>query len=787
MKISGTLFLICIAFLAFSQKPATYSRVKIHLDGHPVSTLASTGIDLEHGQHATGKFFITELGDWEIGAVRDAGFNVEIQIPDVQEHYRQQLTGNRGDLECVLDRYSYDVPEYFSLGTMGGYHTLDEMKNMLDDMSITFPHLINVKQQIGPLTHEGNNVFWIKISDNPDFDEDEPDVLYTALHHAREPLSLSQMLYFMWYLLENYGTDPEVTFLVDNTELFFVPCVNPDGYEYNAITHPQGGGMWRKNMRDNDGNGIFNEQEDGVDINRNYGYQWAHDNNGSSPAEGSSVYRGPDPFSEPETRAIKMLIDEHNFQFIINYHSYGNFLLFPWGYVDANNPQEWEYEAYAEALTIENKYPTGNSYQTVGYVANGTAGDWQYSEGSAWAFTPEVGSDDEGFWPATERIIPLCKSAMHQNLALAHLPHNFAMISETSDRYIDQFHDNLDIHLKRYGTGSGSFLLEVNALSPEIDLNFDPELIALSMFESVDIEIPFTIDQSVIPGDTVFLEIRLNNGKWTREMLISKIIAEKDVVLSDQGLTLEAWEQTGSAWGVTLEEAYSEPASLADSPEGDYAENAFNVLALKETIDLTDVTHAELRYKAKWEIEDLIDYAAVQVSVDGENYISLCGNHTTSGSIFQLYKESLYDGVQEEWISETISLDAYLGTELDLRFILVSDGFFNMDGIYLDDIEIILYDQETTTTHVIEPGDFRISSYPNPASDIITFKVENEFLNNRKGQLTISNSLGQKVKSIEVTGGVRHSLDVSNFSPGWYSAMLVSGGQFAGIYRFLVQ
>lgn len=786
MKISGTLLLICFAFLAFSQKSATYSRVKIHLDGNPLLALASTGIDMEHGQLAEGKFFITELGDWEIETVRDAGFNVEIQIPDVQEHYRQQLTGNRGDLECLLERFSYDVPEYFSLGTMGGYHTLDEMKNALDDMSIMFPHLINVKQQVGPLTHEGNKVFWIKISDNPDFDEDEPEVLYTALHHAREPLSLSQMLYFMWYLLEKYGTDPEVTFLVDNTELFFVPCVNPDGYEYNAITNPEGGGMWRKNLRDNDGDGTFNEQEDGVDINRNYGYQWAHDNNGSSPAEGSSVYRGPEPFSEPETQAIKTLIDEHNFQFIINYHSYGNFLLFPWGYVNADNPQEWEYDSYAEALTFENSYTAGNSYQTVGYVANGTAGDWQYSEGSAWAFTPEVGSVDEGFWPATERIIPLCKSAMHQNLALAHLPHNYAMIAETSDRFIDQLHDNLDIRLKRYGMGNGSFLLEVNAVSPEINLSFDPELIALSMFESIDIEIPFSIDPSIIPGDTVFLEIRLNNGKWTRELLISKIIAEKDVVLSDQGLTLEAWEPS-TEWGVTLEEAYSEPASLADSPEGDYAENTFNVLALKEKIDLTDATHAELRYKAKWEIEDLIDYAAVQVSVDGENYVSLCGKHTISGSIFQLYTEPLYDGVQEEWISETISLDAYLGMELDLRFILVSDGFFNMDGIFLDDIEIILYDQEATSTQVIEPSDFRISSFPNPASDMITFQVESEFLSSHKAQLTISNSLGQKVKSLEVSGGIRQTIDVSGFAPGWYSAMLVSEGQFAGAYRFLVQ
>src|SRR5690606_2209606 len=115
------------------------------------------------------------------------------------------------------------------------------------------------------------------ISDQPDVDQDEPEVLYDALHHAREPASLSQLIFYMWYLLENYGTNDEVTYLVDSTEMYFVPCVNPDGYVYNWNNHPTGGGMWRKNRRVN-GNGTF-----GVDLNRNYGHEWGYNNTGSSP------------------------------------------------------------------------------------------------------------------------------------------------------------------------------------------------------------------------------------------------------------------------------------------------------------------------------------------------------------------------------------------------------------------------------------------------------------------------------------------------------------------------
>src|SRR5690606_38361948 len=126
---------------------------------------------------------------------------------------------------------------------------------------------------------------------DPDTDQGKPEVFYNSLHHAREPASLSQVVYYMWHLLETYGTDPETTYLLDNTEMYFVPCVNPDGYVHNETTDPNGGGMWRKNRRDN-GDGTF-----GIDLNRNYGHFWGLDDTGSSPNPESDVYRGPSAFS----------------------------------------------------------------------------------------------------------------------------------------------------------------------------------------------------------------------------------------------------------------------------------------------------------------------------------------------------------------------------------------------------------------------------------------------------------------------------------------------------------
>src|SRR4029453_16587448 len=105
-------------------------------------------------------------------------------------------------------------------------------------------------------------------------------------------LSMQQLIYYMGYLLENYQNDSLVKNIVDNRELYIIPCLNPDGYLYNELTDPSGGGMWRKNRRDNlDGN--F-----GVDLNRNYDLFWGYDDNGSSPNTFSETYRGIFPASE---------------------------------------------------------------------------------------------------------------------------------------------------------------------------------------------------------------------------------------------------------------------------------------------------------------------------------------------------------------------------------------------------------------------------------------------------------------------------------------------------------
>ena len=82
-------------------------------------------------------------------------------------------------------------------------------------MYANYPNLITQKFSIGT-TIEGKQIWAVKISDNPNVNENEPAVGFDALTHAREPQSMMTLIYFMYYLLENYGTNPEVTYLVNN-------------------------------------------------------------------------------------------------------------------------------------------------------------------------------------------------------------------------------------------------------------------------------------------------------------------------------------------------------------------------------------------------------------------------------------------------------------------------------------------------------------------------------------------------------------------------------------------
>jgi len=329
------------------------------------------------------------------GRARDGSYVEVIATPEQQAAYAKlglRMETVIPDLEA-LDR------EWRLQGYFDRFHNYDQVVAALNEAAAHYPQLVRVFD-IGDSWEKAQgkadrDIWAAKISDNVAEEEDEPEVLLMGCHHAREIITPEIVLYFMDYLLRNYGTDPYVTYLVNNRQIWLVPLVNPDGHAYVFSTDR----WWRKNRRRN-GDGSY-----GVDLNRNYGYMWGYDNQGSSPTPSDQTYRGPGPFSEPEVQAIRDLCLQHRFRISLSYHSYGELFLYPWGYRAMNTPDHAVFKALADSCVAYNGYAPGNAASGTIYITNGDSDDWLYGEQTAknkiFGFTPEVGVQ---FHPDTSRI-----------------------------------------------------------------------------------------------------------------------------------------------------------------------------------------------------------------------------------------------------------------------------------------------------------------------------------------------------------------------------------------------
>lgn len=385
-----------------AQEKMRFVRSKVYCNDSQLSQMAAMGVGTDHLGEVTREYIVGEFSEWEMVQINSLGLKSEVLIEDMEVYYRER------NLNICGFETTNIAPQGFNYGSMGGYLTLEEVEKELDSLYAQFPTLITSKSSIGN-SYEGRPIWMVKISDNPEWDENEPEALFVGLHHAREAITVTEMIYFMQYLLNQYGTDPHITYLLQNRELYFVPIMNPDGYVYNEMLSPTGGGMWRKNRRDN-GDGTF-----GVDLNRNYGFQWGIDDIGSEPFTYSERYRGAEAFSEPETQAIRDFCNSRTFRTALNAHSYGNLLLNPWGYQPVACPDEGLFHVRGERMTRENNYTFGQG-PIILYPVNGESNDWMYGEQDTkpkiMSVTPETGTQDDGFWPLQTRILPLCEEML---------------------------------------------------------------------------------------------------------------------------------------------------------------------------------------------------------------------------------------------------------------------------------------------------------------------------------------------------------------------------------------
>ncbi len=585
-----------------------------------------SGLDVAYVE-PEGKFVDIVADSPEVVQLRFLGFHPFVAVPDL----RLQGAGLLG-------------------ASMGGYHTYAEVKAFLDSIAAARPDLVSPVFSIGP-SLEGRGIWGVKISNNPLVSDGRPEVLYTALTHAREPASMEVLLYTIVHLLQNYGSDPFVTGLLDGRDLYFVPVVNPDGYVYNQSTNPSGGGFWRKNRRPNTG-GSF-----GVDLNRNFGYQWGIDNFGSSSTPSSETYRGTAPFSEPETQRLRDFVLSRNFTIEIDYHTYSNLWLFPWGYGTEPAADYWLYRALADSAVQHNGYIPGSAWQL--YLTNGTSIDWAYGADSTnriYSFTPEVGGPSDGFWPPLSRIPVLAAENLMPNLFYAWAADNPRKI-----------------------------------LPPE-----PPE---------------FITPDTLIAGGRVELAWRQTDDGNPAAGYLLKLSADPQAV-TDSVWGTENWELTG--FSVV-------PSPGDSGHNAFFSGAAPAMVSVMDSRFAYPVGPGDsLFVDAYYDIETFFDYAYIEVSTDGGRSFRPIAWDGSGPDGSPYNRGGGITGNSGGWQRFGLSLADYAGEKIRFRFSYLTDLGNTPGGIYLRNLypvlrftkdTVIILPAESTFTHEFDfPGEYYFSA-----------------------------------------------------------------------------
>jgi Zinc carboxypeptidase/Carboxypeptidase regulatory-like domain/Secretion system C-terminal sorting domain len=266
--------------------------------------------------------FITAYADDEkIKKIEGLGYQVTILISDYQR-----------ELEKILQ----------------GYHSYAQVCSIMTVVNQTYPNITEL-DTLG-FSVLGRPILTMKVTDNPGIEENEPEVRLVGPHHGNEKIATEITLAFLQYLVQNYAFNPQVADLVNNREIWIIPIFNVDGHVINQ----------RYNSN-------------GIDLNRDYGYMWA--------GEGSS----PSPFSQPETKAMRLHSENNNISLEYEYHSNASYVNYLWDHQPHDPPdsgfiinisQRYADSTYGSSTTRLTKINGYDWYEVRGSAQDALFGIW---------------------------------------------------------------------------------------------------------------------------------------------------------------------------------------------------------------------------------------------------------------------------------------------------------------------------------------------------------------------------------------------------------------------------
>ncbi|MDH4035628.1 MAG: M14 family zinc carboxypeptidase, partial [candidate division Zixibacteria bacterium] len=437
----------------------------------------------------------------------------------------------------------------------------------------------------------------------------------------------------------------EETELIDTREMWFVMCVNPDGYYHNEVIAPGGGGMWRKNRR------LNADSTYGVDLNRNYGYAWGYDDQGSSPVGSSETYRGTGPFSELETQALRDFVISREFVISLQYHAHGNLLLWSWSYnLGEFTPDEPVFRAIFDSARAWNGYTGGSDAL---YTVNGGANDWNYGEQTLknknFSYTVEVGTQEDYFWPSVDRIPDLVNENYRPNKFYARAAgHPYALIAPAA-----------------------------------------PSIYVADVVDSVGYDVQWThVDE--------------NNPAASYEL--QELQDYQRIV--DPADDFGHWENLNFSLDAL---SYSGPTSFYS---GSGFQVAAGIRSLEPiVVGMGD----SIKFWANYGMEDGLDFAYVMVSTDLVVWTTLEGNLSTDYDPYGGFNAGHgITGYSGGWVQGLFDLSDYVGQTLFVGFVYYSTQYYDgSPGIWIDDIEPVdFYGVQTVVASAHTDTSFSFTDHP---------------------------------------------------------------------------
>ncbi|MEO5988978.1 MAG: M14 family zinc carboxypeptidase, partial [Candidatus Eisenbacteria bacterium] len=714
-RLLPALLLICSIATAHAAGPR---RVRVALEGSmTLSRLLEAGFDVidRHRSDAV------ELLEWPGDAERLAQLGARVVVLDADpgrtaaDRARRELSAKRSRTGAAQpDPAGNARSSDLGAGALGGFWTLAEVRSELDYWvaSDTRDLVANKLDTLG-FSIQGRPILGLQLGKRVVGTDTRPVAFFNSLTHAREPGGMQALMYFLQDLLVRYDTDPRAKYLLDSRRLYFVPVVNPDGYRYNQTIFDSTAafGFWRKNLRDNNLNGVTGAG-DGVDVNRNFGFKWGFNNSGSSGTPANETYRGPSAFSEPETRIQRDVVMALRPIAGFSFHTYSDLLIHPWGWTPAGTPDSLRFQEWNDEMTELNGYAAGPGPRIL-YEVNGEFNDWTYGDTllkpKAFTWTPEVGGPDDGFWPPPSRIEPLAKDMLEACYTVAGIAGPWVRVE--SSRIVEGALNagnlaHVAVRLRHFGaTGSAGPLLKatLTSIDPRAEvLSGAVSYPTLSSFQSAEANasgafLVAAVD-TITPGSMVRfkLEVRDANGLYCRDT-VEVLVGTPTTVLVDAAQSLAPWSATG-LWGVVNNDARHPSAYIADSPTSAYPTSYSSQLTLSQTLDLSAGVKAWALMDNRWEFESDFDCGLLEVSRNGIDWTSLRGNASSASDANSVVGagSQVFDGTRWLWHPDRFDLSGFAGgpgaSAVRLRFRSLSDAGTNLDGLSFDSLRVLVFD-----------------------------------------------------------------------------------------------